>query len=72
MILSKNELQAFLQSDVATPHDMLGMHRCEQGARRGLVVRAFVQRAVTCEVFDIGSRDRRTYPMERLAPAGVR
>ncbi len=70
MILSKNELQAFLQSDVATPHDMLGMHRCEQGARRGLVVRAFVQRAVTCEVFDIGSRDRRTYPMERLAPEG--
>jgi 1,4-alpha-glucan branching enzyme len=34
------------------------------------VVRAFLQRAEICEVFDVESPERRTYPMKRLAKEG--
>ena len=70
VIISKAELKAFLNATVATPHDWLGMHACEHKGRRGLVVRAFVQRAESCEVFDIESAQRRTYPMEKIATEG--
>ncbi len=70
MIISKTELKAFLQAGVATPHDFLGMHPSEQKGRRGLVVRAFLQGVESCEVFDVESAERRTYPLKRIAPEG--
>ena len=70
MIISKNELNAFLDARVAAPHDLLGMHTMQTPTGPGLVVRAFVQSAETCEVFDVESAERRTYPMKRLAKEG--
>jgi len=70
VIITKAELKSFLTAKVAVPHHILGMHTCENNGRKGLVVRAFVQRADTCAVFDVDSKSRTVYPMERLAPEG--
>jgi len=70
VILSKKELNAFLDAVVAAPHDLLGMHPISTAEGPALVVRAFVQGAESCEVFDMESRERRTYPLKRLAREG--
>jgi 1,4-alpha-glucan branching enzyme len=70
VIISKAELQDFLAAKSATPHDMLGMHPCEHKGRKGLVVRAFVQRAATCAVVDVDNKRRTLYAMKRLSPEG--
>jgi 1,4-alpha-glucan branching enzyme len=70
VIISKDELKGFLTANVAAPHDRLGMHPCEVNGRKGLVVRAFVQRAETCEVFDVAAARRKTWRMRKLAPEG--
>ncbi|MGH8020679.1 MAG: 1,4-alpha-glucan branching protein GlgB [Opitutaceae bacterium] len=70
MIISKAELKDFLAARFAVPHNILGMHPCEHEGRRGLVVRAFLQRAAACAVVDVDNKERTIYPMQRLAPEG--
>ncbi|HEY0944895.1 MAG TPA: 1,4-alpha-glucan branching protein GlgB [Opitutaceae bacterium] len=68
MIISPDELDAFLEARNANPHATLGMHPVKKGRSPGVVVRAFVREAVACAVVDLGSGEK--YPMERLAPEG--
>jgi 1,4-alpha-glucan branching enzyme len=70
MILSKQELRGFLQGQVAQPHALLGMHPAVHQGRQGLVVRAFLQDARSCEVVEINSRPERRHPMKKLDPDG--
>ncbi|MFO7725694.1 MAG: 1,4-alpha-glucan branching protein GlgB [Oceanipulchritudo sp.] len=64
MILSKSEFENLLKARHYHPHDRLGMHPC----KGGLVVRALLQDAKSCEVVDLAT-DRR-YPLERLHEDG--
>lgn len=52
------------------PHSILGMHPCESGGVEGLVVRAYVQDARSCEVVDLSSGVEARYPLERLSEDG--
>ncbi|MEZ5278469.1 MAG: 1,4-alpha-glucan branching protein GlgB [Opitutaceae bacterium] len=69
-IISKTELQSFLKANNARPHDFLGMHPCTVKGKPGLVVRAFLQNAESCEVVDLTAKARKTFPMKRLCPEG--
>lgn len=66
MIITKEEIKSFLNAENACPHTLLGMHKL-QG--KGLVVRAFLRGAETCDVVDTTNGHRR-YRMEKLAPEG--
>jgi 1,4-alpha-glucan branching enzyme len=68
MILSAEELDSFLHARNAAPHDLLGMHPCNVNRKTGVVVRAFVQDAVDCQVVDL--RDSSAHPMPQLSPEG--
>ena len=52
MIATRKELDEFLRGQTAQPHELLGMHPITHNGQRGLVVRAFVQDANSCEVVD--------------------
>lgn len=65
MILSKDEQSRLVSALHHHPHELLGMHPY----KKGLVVRAFLQDAVSCEVVDIQSDER--YPLKRVAKEGL-
>jgi 1,4-alpha-glucan branching enzyme len=65
MIASRKELEALLLGRHGHPHALLGMHPTSHHGQRGLVVRAFVQDAVSCEVVDCNQTPERRYPMEK-------
>lgn len=60
MIINKTALESFLTATQYHPHEWLGMHPTE----KGIVVRAFLQDAVTCEVVDIAGDTR--YPLKKI------
>ena len=64
MILGKEEFEQFTKARHHHPHDRLGMHPY----KKGLVVRAYLQGAVTCEVVDVESDER--YPLRQLSKDG--
>ena len=70
MIIAKKELEAFRKAQMSTPHGVLGMHPAKVKGKRGLVVRAFVSDAKSCEVVDIENEALIRYPMERLSEDG--
>jgi 1,4-alpha-glucan branching enzyme len=64
MILSKEEFKRVHSARHYHPHECLGMHPY----KKGLVVRTFLQDALTCEVVDVQSDER--YPLEKLSDEG--
>jgi len=70
MIIAKKELEAFRKAQMSTPHGALGMHPAKVKGKPGLVVRAFVSDAKSCEVVDIENEALIRYPMERLSEDG--
>jgi 1,4-alpha-glucan branching enzyme len=70
MIIAKKELEAFRKAQMSTPHGALGMHPAKVKGKSGLVVRAFVSDARSCEVVDIENEALTRYPMERLSKDG--
>ncbi len=75
--MTKADLKALIEASHSAPHSVLGMHRADEGKGRGrakaagLVVRAFLREAQSCEVVDMDAAQPTSYPMERLAPEGV-
>jgi 1,4-alpha-glucan branching enzyme len=65
MIISKDELNRLVNARHHHPHDLLGMHPY----KKGLVVRALIQDAVSCEVVDTETDDR--YPLKKIADEGL-
>ena len=70
MIATRKELEALLNGQHGQPHSLLGMHPITHQDRRGLVVRAFVHDAQTCETVDCQNEPGRRYPMEKLEALG--
>ncbi len=69
MLLPKAELQKFLTATHSHPHDWLGMHPATRGKSSGVVVRALLRDAASCEVVDSGSAKK--WEMTLLAPEGL-
>lgn len=70
MIISKGELESLLSARNSSPHTYLGLHPCELDGKTGLVARAFVRDAVTCEVVRIQKTTEKRFPLEQLDGAG--
>ena len=70
MIVSKEDLSAIRSVRTSQPHAVLGMHPRTRGKAKGLVVRAFLDDAVSCEVVDVTGKQGARYPMERLSEDG--
>ena len=70
MILSKADLDSITQVSTNQPHAILGMHPCKVGKKDGLVARAYLDDARSCEVVDVTRPDGKHYPMERLTEDG--
>jgi len=71
MIAARKELEALLSGQHGQPHSLLGMHPITHDGRRGLVVRALVQDAGSCDVVDCLHEPERRYPMEQLEALGI-
>src|SRR6266542_2738367 len=71
MIATRKEIEALLNGQHGQPHSLLGMHPATHQSRRGLVVRALVQDARSCEVVDYRNEPEQRYPMEQLDALGV-
>jgi 1,4-alpha-glucan branching enzyme len=70
VILTPVELASFLEARNACPHDFLGMRPMKKGRGQGVLVRAFVREAKSCEVIDLDKKTATAVPMECLAPEG--
>jgi 1,4-alpha-glucan branching enzyme len=71
MILSPKDLDALVNARHEHPHSVLGMHPLTHQGKSGLVVRALVQNATSCEVMDAQSRSAPGYAMEKIHPLGL-
>src|SRR5262245_32251849 len=70
MIATRKELEALLNGQHGQPHSFLGMHPITHHGRRGLVVRALVQDARSCDVVDCQSESEQRCPMEQFEGLG--
>ncbi len=71
MIISKADLAALLNAKHAAPHGVLGMHPHTRGKSEGVVARALLREAVTCEVVELDATPPKAHGMTRLAPEGL-
>jgi 1,4-alpha-glucan branching enzyme len=70
MTVSMNDLKALLQARHASPHSVLGMHPYARGRTRGVVVRALLRGASSCEVVEPDAPRSRPRAMKLLGPEG--
>ena len=70
MLITKKELERFTNSKVSQPHGVLGMHSVKKKGKYGVVVRAFLSNAVSCEIVDIEQENSPRYPMKKLTDDG--
>ena len=70
MLITKKELERFTNSKVSQPHGVLGMHSVKKKGKSGVVVRAFLSNAVSCEIVDIEQENSPRYPMKKLTDDG--
>jgi len=66
VIISKKELDSFVNATCATPHNFLGMHKC----KGGIVVRAYLINAQSAELVDLRDEMNARYPMDKLDDSG--
>ncbi len=70
MIISESELNSLLSARNSHPHTFLGLHSCEYEGKAGLVARAFVMDAVTCEVVHLEKQPEQRFVMKCLDDSG--
>ncbi len=66
MVISQDELKMITGARCALPHDFLGMHKC----RGGMVARAYLGDAKTCQLVDLRDEAKARFPMKRLDDSG--
>ncbi|MFW5883721.1 MAG: GlgB N-terminal domain-containing protein, partial [Verrucomicrobiota bacterium] len=66
------ELDSILEACNGQPHALLGMHPVAAKGKQsgGLVVRAFLQDAASCEVVELSNGKEQRYPLERVDDEG--
>ena len=58
-------MESLLKGRNSRPHRLLGMHKCTWRGEKGLVVRAFLPDAETCEVIDLRNEPERRYQLKK-------
>ncbi len=71
MILPKTDFEALLHARHGSAHSVLGMHPITYRRSRGLVVRALLRDAASCEVILVDQSPPAVFPMKVLAPEGL-
>lgn len=71
MIISKADLASLLQAKHASPHSVLGMHPLLRNRSQGVVVRAFVSGAKSCDVIELDAQPAKAHALKQVAPEGV-
>jgi 1,4-alpha-glucan branching enzyme len=69
--ISETDYHLIIEGKHHEPHSVLGMHRLDKKKKGGLVVRAFLRDAVSCEVVDLGKETDNRHPMKKLADEGL-
>ncbi|MGC6424241.1 MAG: 1,4-alpha-glucan branching protein GlgB [Lentimonas sp.] len=69
MILKKSDFDSVTSVKCSQPHGILGMHHHKKGKTGGLIVRAYVADAKSCEVVDVND-DSKRYMLDRLSDDG--
>ena len=70
MIISEKELNSLLSGRNSHPHTFLGLHPCEFEGKSGLVARAFVQNAVSCEIVHLEKKPEQRFVLKQMDEAG--
>lgn len=70
MIISKSELKSLLTARNSNPHTFLGLHPCQVDGKPGLVARAFVRDAITCEFVRSDSKPEKRFVLKKLDDSG--
>lgn len=70
MLIANKDLKRFTDSSINCPHDFLGMHPTTKGSKKGVVIRAFLGQAVSCEAVDISEKDGPRYELEMIDEDG--
>ena len=70
VIISKVELDTLLSARNSHPHTYLGLHPCELDAKSGLVARAFLRDAETCEVVSLEKKKENRFVLDKLDDSG--
>jgi 1,4-alpha-glucan branching enzyme len=71
VIISTTDLAALLGARHASPHSVLGMHPTTYRKSKGVVARAMVKGATSCEVVELDAAPPIAHPMTQVAPEGV-
>ena len=71
MILSKSDLSSLLSARHATPHSVLGMHPHKRARIQGVVARAFISGAQSCDIVELDVTPPAVFPMTRVAAEGL-
>jgi 1,4-alpha-glucan branching enzyme len=71
VIITSKEFDALLKAKHPQPHAVLGMHPINEGEKVGVVVRALLRDAETCEVVDIQSKPERRFPLQKIDEMGL-
>ena len=66
MVISKDELKSIVSARCGLPQEFLGMHKC----KGGIVVRAYIVNAKSCQLVDLRKSARKSAEMEKLDPSG--
>jgi 1,4-alpha-glucan branching enzyme len=66
VIVREADLAALLKARHAQPHAVLGMHGAEWQGKSGVVVRALLERVVSCEVVEYLAQPERRHAMTRV------
>jgi 1,4-alpha-glucan branching enzyme len=70
VIISEKELQSILSAQNSHPHSLLGLHPYDLESTSGLVARAFVRDAVTCDIVRRDKKPEKRYNLEQLDGCG--
>ena len=70
VIVREADLTAILKARHAQPHAVLGMHEIEWEGKKGVVARAYLENAVSCEVVDYLAQPERRYALTQVGQTG--
>lgn len=70
MIIDSSTLDTFVNASNAHPHGVLGMHSATKDKKNGVVVRAFLKDAVSCEVVEYLAKPEKRYSMKKIHDLG--
>ncbi len=70
MLIAEADLELLQKARHTSPHSVLGLHPALYRKQKGLVARAFIRDAISCEVVRIDGETEARYPLKKLTDDG--